>query len=144
MGFTGDLSKLNELAELVANMASLPSRISKRVSEDLEPMIQQQFDEGVDPYGNPWEPLASATIDKGRSPPPLTETGAMRDSLSVKPLQSSGISIKLDHPALPHQSGWQGPQGSGPARPILPVGGELPPAWKAMIDRIASEEMRKK
>jgi hypothetical protein len=144
MGFIGDLSGLKNLAELVASMASIPSRISRRVSEELVPLIEKQFEDGVDPYGNAWEPLSEATVSKGRSPPPLTETGAMRDSLSIKPLQSSGISVTLDHPALPHQTGWQGSQGTGPARPILPINGELPPEWGAMIERITSEEMRKK
>lgn len=104
--------------------------------------MQAEFDDGVDPYGDPWEPLADATTDRGRTPPPLTDTGAMRGSLSVRPMRGAGVQITIDHPAAPHQTGWSGPQGSGPARPILPARGELPIAWQDLIAEEIDRDVR--
>jgi hypothetical protein len=67
----------------------------------------------------------------------------MRDSLRVKPLAGAGIGVTIDHPAGPHQTGWEGRQGSGPARPILPARGELPDAWIEILERTAEAEFRK-
>jgi hypothetical protein len=105
--------------------------------------MQEEFDRGVDPYGNPWEELAESTVERGRHAPPLTDTGKMRDSLSVLPMAHAGVAITIDHPALPHQTGWSGPVGDGPARPILPQGSKLPEAWVDIIDEEIEREFRR-
>jgi hypothetical protein len=105
------------------------------VSERLEALVQLEFDAGVDPYGDAWVELAAATMAKGRHAPPLTDTRELRDSLLVYP-SKSGIRMTIgtrEHPAGPHQDGWNGPQGSGPARPIFPTG-EMPEAWNMAIN----------
>lgn len=141
MTWDGDISQMGQLAQRVADLGQVPSRASKRVSSELTDVIRMEFDEGADPYGTAWEPLRPATLAKGRHHPPLTDTGAMRDSLRVKPLRGAGVGITIDHPAAPHQTGWSGPVGDGPARPILPAR-EMPPLWDEIIASAIEEEMR--
>jgi hypothetical protein len=144
MGWSGDISQMGHLADRVADLAQVPSVAAARVSRQLQGLIQAEFDEGEDPYGTAWKPLAEATEARGRTNPPLTDTRAMRDSVAVRPLPSAGVGVTIDHPAAPHQTGWEGTQGSGPARPILPARAELPEGWQDAIDRAVRDEMRKR
>lgn len=141
MGWDGDISRMGRLAENIGKLAGVPSRASRRVAQELRPLIQEQFDEGADPYGRSWKPLAPSTIDRGRFPPPLTDTGEMRDGIRVQPMRGAGVSITIPHPAQCHQTGWIGPQGTGPARPILPGRG-MPPRWQEVIDVAILDEIR--
>lgn len=133
---------LDQLSARLGDLAEVPSRIASAVSEQLEQAIQDEFDEGTDPYDGVWAPLAPATVAKGRTPPPLTDTAAMRSTLVVRPLSGAGVGITIDHPALPHQAGWDGPLSSGPARPILPARGELPEGWIEIVEREADKAFR--
>lgn len=133
---------IDALADRVADLAEVPSRAAARIASELEDLIQGEFDGGEDPYGQGWESLAQATLDKGRTPPPLTDTRAMRNSLAVRPMQGAGVSITIAHPAAPHQTGWDGTQGSGPSRPILPMR-DMPPAWQTVIDEAIEAEFRR-
>ena len=144
MSWDGDISKMGDLAQHIATLASVPSRASKRVAEAIEQLILDEFDAGADPYGNAWAPLEEVTLQKRSqtSEPPLTDYGTMRRSLIVRPMSGAGISITIDHPAAPHQTGWSGPRGSGPARPILPSKG-MPLAWQEAIETATDEEIRK-
>lgn len=145
MTWNGDISHMGKLSENLAKLARVPSQASARVAEGIATLIEHEFDSGTDPYGRKWKPLAPATIAKGRTPPPLTDTGAMRGSVSVRPMPSAGVSLTIDHPAAPHQTGWSGTQGKGPARPILP-GRRMPEQWaeviRAAIDERVREAMR--
>lgn len=142
MGWDGDLSAMGQLANRVADLARVPSRAARHVAGDLEDLIETtEFDAGADPYGEAWKPLADATLARGRTEPPLTDTGEMRRSLKVKPMQRAGVSLTIDHPAAPHQTGWSGPVGDGPARPILPYG-EMPSLWRELIDAAVDTEVR--
>lgn len=137
------MATLAQLEERLADLARVPARAARRVSEALEEEMQDEFDRGTDPYETGWRPLAPATLARGRSAPPLTDTRAMRDSLAVRPLRGAGVSITIDHPALPHQTGWSGRRGTGPARPILPARGELPDEWIDIIDTAVRAEFRR-
>lgn len=142
MTWDGDISRMGALSDRVADLAEVPSRAAARIASELEDLIQGEFDGGEDPYGQGWESLAKATLDKGRTPPPLTDTRAMRNSLAVRPMQRAGVSITIAHPAAPHQTGWEGTQGSGPSRPILPMR-DMPPAWQTVIDEAIEAEFRR-
>lgn len=142
MTWNGDISGMGQLAKRVEDLSRVPSRAARRVAADLENLIGEEFDAGADPYGNAWEPLAPATLDRGRTPPPLTDTHAMRDSVSVAPLARAGVGVTIAHPAAPHQTGWVGPQGEGPARPILPSG-VMPARWNEAIRTAIVEELRR-
>jgi hypothetical protein len=143
MSLDGDFGKLDVMAERLSELAAVPSRAARGASTRLEALVQDEFDRGVDPYETPWRPLSPATLAKGRTPPPLTDTHVMRDSLRVRPLAGAGVGVTIDHPAGPHQTGWSGPQGEGPARPILPARGEMPDAWIDAIEASAAEAFKK-
>lgn len=143
MTITGNFAALARMRERMAELATVPSRVSRAAAGRLGELIQDEFDRGEDPYESPWAPLAPATEETGRIAPPLTDTSAMRDSLRVRPLAGAGVGITIAHPAGPHQTGWTGRQGSGPARPILPAGDELPDAWAEALEQEAEKAFRK-
>jgi hypothetical protein len=142
MGWSGDISQMGELEARLAELADVPARTARAVSNRLEELIQDEFDRGTDPYEDAWKPLAPATTAKGRTPPPLTDTSAMRGTLLVRPLAGAGVGITIDQPAGYHQTGWSGPRGTGPARPVLPARGELPDGWIEVIEEEATRAFR--
>jgi hypothetical protein len=142
MTWDGDISRMGALADRVADLAEVPSRVSARVAPEIALLIQGEFDAGTDPYGTAWAPLAESTIARGRQAPPLTDTAAMRGSVRVQPMRHAGVAVTIDHPAAPHQTGWSGPRGSGPARPVLPARSELPPEWRDVIDEAVVAEFK--
>lgn len=133
MGWTGDISKMGQLARNVGRLASVPSRASVPVSKDIAALIAEEFQHQADPYGNAWKAHAPATVERHGAHPILDLDGNMRRSVAVRPMAGAGVSITIDHPAGVHQTGWSGAQGSGPARPILPSG-PMPARWRERID----------
>jgi hypothetical protein len=133
MGWTGDISRMGDLAKRIKDLAKVPSRAAAQASENVAELVEEEFRDQADPYGNAWKPHAPATVERWGEHPILDLTGAMRESVVVRPMAGAGISITLDHPAAPHQTGWSGSQGSGPARPILPARA-MPPRWREAIE----------
>lgn len=129
----------SDLAASIRKLAEVPAQVAKGASEAIAQQIQDDFAAGLDPYGNAWEPLAEATLDKGRTPPPLTDTGAMRDSVSVTPMAGAGISITIDDPAVHHQYGTI----NMPARPVFPNQRELPDTWQRAIADAAEDSFNR-
>jgi hypothetical protein len=142
MPWDGDIAKMGQLANRIADLAKVPSRASARVSRELADLIQLEFDEGADPYGSSWAPLAEATLAKGRHHPPLTDMRDMRNSLRVRPMRGAGVSITIAHPAQVHQTGWKGRSGNGPPRPILPARA-MPELWAEAIEVAVNDELRR-
>ena len=144
MSWDGDISRMGQLAQRVADLGSVPSRAAGRIARELEGLLEEEFEAGADPYGNAWKPLTDETLAKRSqtSEPPLTDFGAMRASVKVAPMAHKGVSITIDHPAAPHQTGWTGPQGSGPKRAILPDRA-MPERWAEVIDVAVSDEFRR-
>lgn len=124
------------LGKLRANLEQV-SRVREIVARDAAPAIaadiDREFGAGQDPYGRAWAPLSPATLARGRRPPPLTATGAMRASLMTRSMSGIGIGLQIGGPASLHQSGTR----RMPARPIFPADG-LPEKWVAAL-RAATE-----
>jgi hypothetical protein len=145
MALEGDINALGRIAASVGSLADVPRVAMPLAAERIEDLIQLEFDAGVDPYGDTWEPLAEATIATGRHEPPLTDTRELRDSLLVYP-SLNGLRATIgteDHPTGPHQTGWVGPRSSGPARPILPEV-EMPETWASAIEDATIEAVTEK
>jgi hypothetical protein len=143
MGWDGDISRMGQLAERVADLGAVPSRAAARIATEIEHLIDEEFEYGADPYGSAWTPLTDTTLAKRHGDgPPLTDFGNMRRSLHVAPLARAGVGITIDHPAAPHQTGWSGRQGSGPPRPILPAR-EMPPLWGEAIEAAVEQAFRR-
>jgi phage gpG-like protein len=128
MPLGGDLGKMGKLEANLRRLAGVPSQVSAEGAEAIKELIEEEFDAGSDAYGNAWAPLAPATLAKGRTPPPLSDTEAMRDSLDVSPMPGAGISITIDQPAGIHQTGASKGNWRMPARPVLPDR-SFPKAW---------------
>lgn len=126
------MSGLGSLAKTLDKLARVPSQIAGDAAKTIATEIQRQFDNGLDPYGEPWEQLADSTVARGRTPPPLTDTWEMRDGIEVRPMPGSGISIsfEVDY-AIHHQYG--APRANVPQRAILPPAGVLPDTWKRAL-----------
>jgi hypothetical protein len=126
---------MGQLAENIGKLGSVPSRASRMAADGIASLIESEFEEGHDPYGREWQALTEATLEKRSqtTEPPLTDVGDMRRSLRVRPRAGAGIGITIDHPAAPHQTGWNGTQGTGPSRMILP-GMKMPVEWRETID----------
>jgi phage gpG-like protein len=104
MGLVG-LEGMQRIESAVLALPRLMSRATRDAADLLEDTIHAQFEAGVDPYGMPWAPLAESTMKRGRTPPPLTDSGALA-AVRVDPLQSAGILVAFDEDyARYHQSG---------------------------------------
>ncbi len=53
------------------------------VERKIGELVQSEFNAGRDPYGTPWAPLMPSTLRGGRTPPPLTDTHRLRNSMVV-------------------------------------------------------------
>jgi phage gpG-like protein len=111
-------------------LSEVPSRVAADASVRIAGLIDGSFDAGTDPYGRPWAPLSTYTLAKGRFPPPLTDSGAMRASIDVHPTAGAGIEVTLDSEyATFHQTGTR----YMPQRQILPQSAGLAPSWREAI-----------
>jgi hypothetical protein len=137
MTLEGSFASLERLEGAAASLARVPALASLEVAKGIQELIGEEFSSGTDPYGTAWEPLADATLAKGRHEPPLTDTGGLHDSLNVYARRGGGVALSIGrpgHPAAPHQTGWSGKRGTGPARPILPERAEIPATWEFTIE----------
>lgn len=139
MTFRGDIGRVRELAERIGDLERVPSRVAERVPGELEAALDAEFAAGVDPYGKPWAPLSPKTK---RSGTPLDASGRMRAGVHAAP-KTDGVAITVPHPGEIHQTGWSGPRGSGPARPIVPDRDVLPTEWSAILGAATEDEIRK-
>lgn len=87
------MTNARRFSAALREMARVPSRVSAAIAKDISKEIQKNFSAGVDPYGRAWRALAKSTIKAGRSPPPLTDTGAGRRSVLVRSTSGAGIEI---------------------------------------------------
>ncbi len=136
MALKGDFKKLGQLAENLRRLAELPDETAKRVAPELARLTQEQFDAGTNPYGRAWAGLAPSTLAKGRTPPPLTDTRAMRNSVEFVPRPGEGLVGLAGFPAGIHQAG--SPKTKLPARQIFPAG-TFPRTWRTAIEKAAHE-----
>lgn len=139
MALTGDFAGLGQLEKHLAALASIPSKVSREVADGITEQLQTEFKQGTDPYGKAWKPLQPSTLKSGRHPPPLTDSGKLRDGTVAQPMQGAGVSIVLGAPyGVFHQYGTP----KMAARPILPTKG-MPKSWSAIIRTAASRLLKK-
>lgn len=135
------MANFRQLMVLMGELGTIPSRVAADAAEKIAHLIASQFQQGQDPYGNPWAPLRPATLAKGRRPPPLTDTGAMSSGIVVRPLRGAGIEIQASSTPYAHfhQTGTK----HMAERSILPDGGELPGEWDAAIEGALTSSVKK-
>jgi len=151
----GDFPALRDGISNIRRIGDAGPELWRRIAPTIRSNVEAQFAKGVNPYDTPWKPLRPATLAKGRTPPPLTETGALRRSIKVT---ANGYTLRViaaDLVAGLHQNGWTrsrikrrkgkvvGKTTIGPGatkRQILPDG-RIPNVWRQQIRRMAREIM---
>lgn len=148
MRMRGDIRQMGALADRLDDLASVPSRASKAAAASLTELLAEQFEEGKDPYGDPWAALADRTLEKHDEPSLQAEFGGVPGPMASATVARArgGAGIALSSPyadrrtgtilAPIHQTGAAVPERNWemPARPIFPEGEELPEAWQDAID----------
>jgi hypothetical protein len=133
---------LGSIRRRFAELKKVPSQIGNDFAEFINEALQEGHDTGTDPHGEPWAELAPATLAKGRTPPPLDETGALRGSANARPTQGAGVVVEYtDEKAQPTQQGsaYQ----NRPPRMILP-NGRMPDSWRAKLKELTTKAVKRK
>lgn len=125
------LAQMGKLLAIIERLSSIPARTAVLAAPGINRLIREQFRAGVDPYGRAWADLRPATIARGRRPPPLTDTGKLRDGTRVRPFPGRRAGLQLvvgESYGRFHQTGTS----RMVARRILPQQG-MPRAWRAVL-----------
>lgn len=132
---TGSARGMNDAVATLHEMGDgLPERIADEAADLIADAVDEQYALGVDPYGEPWAPLAQATLDKGREEPPLTDTHEMRDHTTVT-AHGNEIVMRVPDPGGFHQTGTK----HMPAREVLPTDAKgMPPAYELALIQAAT------
>ena len=139
------IGKIGKIRQTLGRLAEVPRRAAVIAAPQLTKLLRQQFAEGVDPYGRAWAPLSAATLAKGRRPPPLTATRALRRGTRASVLRANyaGIHLSLGAPyGYFHQVGFRVGRRRVPARRILPQTG-VPSAWRAVVQAAIQKAARR-
>lgn len=116
------------LARALRELTAVPSQIAGGVADSITARLAAGYAAGTDPHGAAWAPLRPATLAKGRTPPPLTDTGVMAAGTLARATGGAGIALEAPDPAGIHFAGTA----FMAARPPLPSNG-LPATWRADI-----------
>nr|PZN62466.1 MAG: hypothetical protein DIU58_12340 [Sphaerobacter thermophilus] len=160
--FTGDFKALDAWAKKVKQAPEVLDKISLQLAEETIELIRDGIAQGVDPYGDPYEPL------KLREGQPLRDTGRLQ-IWHRKASSSSGFTVQSTAKyAIYHQrgTGIYGPKkrpikpvkakalripvrggspifskqvAGTPKRRMVPERGPLPPKWRARYVETANE-----
>ncbi len=127
-----------EVTAALRGLAEVPSRATKTAAPLLLARWRADWRAGKDPHGRAWAPLAPATINKGRTPPPMIETGGTLASAAVRPMRGAGLAITVGGFASLHMRANR----HRPARPTVPTAG-VPSSWRAIIAKAANDQAAK-
>ncbi len=138
--WSGNIGDLGQLADILGELTTVPSRASKASARKIERLIDDEFATGSDPYGDPWDPLAESTVEKkGGDDRILIETSNMRRGIHVRPLPRAGIAVTSDAEYMGFHQGEGSPRANIPPRHVLPEG-EIPDSWERAIGRSLDDE----
>jgi phage virion morphogenesis protein len=164
---TGDFAALDAWAKQIGKFTTqtVPRQVAKQLADEALRLVDQGFETGKDPYGNPWAPR------KGRSKKPiLVRRGRLR-RYRRRSFSAIGFTIGSNAPYAgyhQHGTGLHGPKGRKytirakqtaylkfktsdgkwvyrrqvqhpgvPRRAMVPIGGNLPAKWGRQFERIA-------
>ena len=122
------IERMGRLADTIGKLGRLPRIVAEIAQPGIQRELDKEFLEGRDPYGEPWAPLAPATVARGRHPPPLWHRGhlhrATRAELLAGARPGLWLTIKSAQYGYFHQVGTR----HMPKREILPTRG-IPGRW---------------
>jgi hypothetical protein len=130
-----------EFSQALRHLVKVPAQITGPASVQIKREILLNFDKGRDPYGNAHAPLKPSTIARGRHPPPLTDSGAGKRGITVKPAPGAGIRLESNVPYMRrHQLG--APKANLVSRPFFPTN-VLPKRWAMRIQAEYDKQIKK-
>jgi hypothetical protein len=140
------VAALRDVQRTLDRLAELPRKLAVAAAPDITRLLQAQFQVGVDSYGDRWRPLKASTIAKGRSNPPLTASGRLRDGSKARPTPGGNraglqVVVGASYGAF-HQVGFRVYHTRVLPRRVLPNRG-LPKAWSGILIQRARELARK-
>lgn len=133
-------TSLRKLADNLGELTTVPSRVAKAFAGDVNKFLQEEFTDGVDPYGESFEGNAESTIRRKGFDQPMVETGETQRETVARPLAGAGIEIRSTEKAGYNMFA----RGDVPARPVLPADDELPDRWQDALEKRIDAAMRSK
>lgn len=131
MPVTGDFAKIAKLKASLQRALKVPQAAAIAFAPELRGFLQAEFSTGTDPFGDAWKPLKAITIRKGRTPPPMTASGAAAAGVAVSAAGTKDRG-KLAGYLKYHLN----------SRPVLPLRGETwPDKWLQAIKAAAAKKM---
>lgn len=128
-------TRFGEFRRALASLAKVPAVISQPVADGIQKIVKRNFRQGVDPYGNAYEPLTPGSIARGRRNPPLRK---FANVASVRPLGPAGVAVTVAHP----QAGFHQTGTTHMAKRIVFPDRDVPAEWKAIIEREFKKAIR--
>lgn len=134
MAFTGDFRSLTQMMGSINKLGfAVRNRVAIAVKDEMNVLLEEQFDQGIGPDGEPWAPLRPSTLRRGRTPPPLSDTRKMRGDVRAVRV-GTNVAIESEVPAGFHQHGTS----RMAARPMWPEG-DMPERWSVRVALAANE-----
>lgn len=134
------MAGMKDLADRLAELEGIPSRIAAEVAEGISALVADEFAGSHDPYGKPWKPLLPQTVRrKGGDSRILRQTDDLSSSTVAKPASGAGVDVISIDVGKYHQTGTR----NMVARKILPDGENLPKSWEAVIEGAAERAFKK-
>lgn len=134
------LAALAAFAEELGRLGEVIEQTAKEAAPKLAARVAAGFAGGFAPSGRAWAPLSPSTLSRGRSAPPLTDTGALSSTMRSLP----GATQIVMSATAPYSSFHQFGTKHMPARPILPEGDELPETWRQDLEDACTAALERK
>ncbi len=126
-----------EYARALNELAKVPAEISTPVAKSIQADMRRKFRLGQDPYGKAYAPLRPASLDRGRTPPPLRKYARFAEAT---PLAGAGVSVSVSHP----QAGFHQTGTANMAKRIVVPDRAVPKAWTEMIATEFRKSLRRR
>lgn len=118
--------ELKKVTEAVRGLSSLPESALKSCESGIQAVIEDQFSQGSDAYGNSWPELKTGNA---------AHLGDLRDSVSVS-ADGARISVEIDDVFRFHQGGTT----RMPERSIFPRE-DLPESYRGVIENAIEDQL---
>lgn len=122
-------TQLRKCSRALRELASVPSRAARPISDELRKLLEQQFETGRDPYGRPWKSLAPSTIRRKGHSQINVDTGHTRDDMIVRPAQGAGVEVIFTTPYAKYIQ---------KVRPLFPSG-PIPASWARAFEAVFAQ-----
>ena len=134
---------MSALSRFIANLGELQgvaSRVAREASDGINDAIQEEFEQGHDPYGKPWAPLLPQTVKRMHGDTRiLRRTDRLMSETVARPMSGAGIEITSVDYGMRHQFGTK----HMVPRPVLSDGAELPESWQDAIDTASENAIKR-